>query len=198
MATSGTNLAAGGGKSKGGALVGKDVKAQAETAQYLTFVLGGEVYALGILNIKEIIQYGDLTEVPMMPSFIRGVINLRGRVVPVVDLAARFGKGVTNVSRRTSIVIVEMASEETGDPGDAQSMGIMVDAVNEVIDIAAAEIEPPPAFGAKIRPDFISGMAKQVGRFIIVLNLDQVLSLQEMTALGETLDSASMQQETTI
>ncbi|MFZ6749170.1 chemotaxis protein CheW [Undibacterium sp. Ren11W] len=164
------------------------LEAAQNSGQYLTFVLGGEVYALGILNIKEIIQYGDLTEVPMMPSFIRGVINLRGRVVPVVDLAARFGRGVTSVSRRTSIVIIEMAQSEEN---ESQSIGIMVDAVNEVVDIAAAEIEPPPSFGAKIRPDFISGMAKQTGRFIIVLNLDRVLSMDEMVALGQTLHGAN-------
>jgi purine-binding chemotaxis protein CheW len=160
------------------------LEAAQNSGQYLTFVLGGEVYALGILNIKEIIQYGDLTEVPMMPTFIRGVINLRGRVVPVVDLAARFGRGVTSVSRRTSIVIIEMAQSEEN---EGQSIGVMVDAVNEVVDIAAAEIEPPPSFGAKIRPDFISGMAKQAGRFIIVLNLERVLSMEEMVALGQTL-----------
>lgn len=154
-----------------------------EIGQYLTFVLGGEVFALGILNIKEIIQYGDLTEVPMMPNFIRGVINLRGRVVPVVDLTARFNRGITNISRRTSIVIIEL---EQGAQEDAQSIGIVVDAVNEVIDIAGADIEPPPAFGAKIRPDFISGMAKKDGRFIIVLNLDQVLSIDEMLNLGQS------------
>lgn len=164
------------------------LEAAQNSGQYLTFVLGGEVYALGILNIKEIIQYGDLTEVPMMPSFIRGVINLRGRVVPVVDLAARFGRGVTSVSRRTSIVIIEMAQSEEN---EGQSIGIMVDAVNEVVDIAAAEIEPPPSFGAKIRPDFISGMAKQAGRFIIVLNLDRVLSMEEMVALGQTMHGGS-------
>lgn len=155
-----------------------------ETGQYLTFVLGGEVFALGILNIKEIIQYGDLTEVPMMPNFIRGVINLRGRVVPVVDLTARFNRGTTTISRRTSIVIIEL---EQGEQEDAQSIGIVVDAVNEVIDIAGADIEPPPSFGAKIRPDFISGMAKKDGRFVIVLNLDQVLSIDEMLALGQSI-----------
>jgi purine-binding chemotaxis protein CheW len=174
--------------SKSGALVQNDARSPQESGQYLTFVLGGEVYALGILKIKEIIQYGDLTEVPMMPNFIRGVINLRGRVVPVVDLAARFGRGVTSVSRRTSIVIIEM---EQNEESEGQSIGIMVDAVNEVVDIAASEIEPPPSFGAKIRPDFISGMAKQTGRFIIVLNLDQVLSMEEMIALGESMSGTS-------
>ncbi|MBR7800731.1 chemotaxis protein CheW [Undibacterium fentianense] len=157
-----------------------------ESGQYLTFVLGGEVFALGILNIKEIIQYGDLTEVPMMPNFIRGVINLRGRVVPVVDLTARFNRGTTTISRRTSIVILEM---EQSDQEDTQSIGIVVDAVNEVVDIPGKEIEPPPSFGAKIRPDFISGMAKKDGRFIIVLNLDQVLSIDEMLALGQSVDN---------
>jgi purine-binding chemotaxis protein CheW len=161
-------------------------KQRSETGQYLTFLLSGEVYALGILNIKEIIQYGDLTEVPMMPSFIRGVINLRGKVVPVIDLAVRFGKGETVVSRRTSIIILEMTQTEMADQLETQSLGIMVDAVNEVIDIAAADIEPPPAFGAKLRPDFISGMAKQLGRFIILLNLETVLSIQEMSSIGQS------------
>lgn len=164
---------------------GQDKKSS-EAGQFLTFALGGETFALGILNIKEIIQYGDLTEVPMMPSFIRGVINLRGRVVPVVDLTARFNRGSTNISRRTSIVIIEM---EQSDQSEAQSIGIVVDAVNEVIDIPASDIEPPPAFGAKIRPDFISGMAKKDGRFVIVLNLNQVLSIDEMLALGQSTDT---------
>ena len=150
--------------------------------QYLTFVLSGDPFALRILNIREIIQYGELTEVPMMPPFIRGVINLRGKVVPVVDLSARFGKSTTQISRRTSIIIIEMDSDD-----DTQSIGIVVDAVNEVVDILGSDIEPPPSFGAKIRPDFISGMAKKDGRFIIVLNLDQVLSLDEMVALGQAM-----------
>lgn len=152
--------------------------------QYLTFMLGGEVYALGILNIKEIIDYGDLTEVPMMPSFVRGVINLRGSVVPVVDLAARFGKGTTTVAKRTGIVIVE-ASSGTDDDEKKQDIGIIVDAVNEVVDISQNEIEPPPSFGAGIRPDFINGMAKQNGRFVILLNVDRVLSVEEMANLSK-------------
>ncbi|MFZ6801050.1 chemotaxis protein CheW [Undibacterium sp. Di24W] len=163
-----------------------ETQKQSSTGQYLTFLLSGEVYALGILNIKEIIQYGDLTEVPMMPSFIRGVINLRGKVVPVVDLAVRFGKGETAVSRRTSIIIIEMMQTDIAGQFEAQSLGIMVDAVNEVIDIAAADIEPPPTFGAKLRPDFISGMAKQLGRFIILLNLETVLSIQELSSIGQS------------
>ncbi|MBC3863547.1 purine-binding chemotaxis protein CheW [Undibacterium jejuense] len=173
-------------KKRSGEVSAGEAKDLGTTGQYLTFVLGGEVYALEILHIKEIIQYGDLTEVPMMPSFIRGVINLRGKVVPVVDMTARFGKGITNVARRTSIVIIEMAQEHE-DETEKQSIGVMVDAVNEVVDIANADIEPPPAFGGRIRQDFISGMAKRNGRFIIVLNLAQVLSVEEMSALGSSM-----------
>jgi purine-binding chemotaxis protein CheW len=162
-------------------------RAGGETGQYLTFMLGGEVFALGILNIKEIIEYGSLTEVPMMPSFVRGVINLRGRVVPVIDLAARFGRGVTEVARRTSIVIIEVGSvahTEEGDMAESQDIGVMVDAVNEVVDIDAAEIEPAPNFGTRIRPEFISGMAKRASGFTIVLDVNRVLSVDEMAAFG--------------
>lgn len=152
----------------------------ANAGQYLTFVLGGEVYALGILNIKEIIDYGHLTEVPMMPSFVRGVINLRGSVVPVIDLSARFGKGCTQIAKRTGIVIVETAADDDGH----QDIGIIVDAVNEVVDIAKQDIEPPPSFGTGIRPDFINGMAKRDGHFVILLNVNKVLSVDEMAALS--------------
>jgi purine-binding chemotaxis protein CheW len=147
--------------------------------QYLTFMLSGEIFAIGILSIKEIIEYGNLTEVPRMPLFIRGVINLRGAVVPVIDLGARFGKQATAISRRTCIVIIEVEHED-----EQQVVGVMVDAVNEVLDIQANEIEPPPTFGAKIRTDFIRGMGKVDGKFVIILNVDHVLSLGEMSGLA--------------
>ena len=151
-----------------------------EDHQYLTFLLGGEMYAIAILNIKEIIEYGNLTEVPMMPSFIRGVINLRGSVVPVVDLSARFGRNKTEVSRRTCIVIIEVMSSEES----KQDIGVMVDSVSEVLEIPRSEIEPPPAFGAKIRVDFISGMGKVAGKFVILLDANKVLSVDELSMLG--------------
>jgi purine-binding chemotaxis protein CheW len=151
--------------------------------RYLTFVLGGEMYALPILDITEIMEFRALTVVPMMPPFLRGVINLRGRVVPVVDMAARFNRGLTQVARRTSIVIVETRGSQD-DPG--YDMGIMVDAVNKVVHLAADDIEPPPAFGAGIRSDFISGMAKYDGEFIIVLDVSRVLSVDEMVQLGQS------------
>jgi len=153
----------------------------AEPQQYLTFMLGGETYAMGILSIKEIIEYGNLTEVPRMPAFIRGVINLRGAVVPVIDLSARFGKQATTLTRRTCIVIVEV---NIAPSNETQDVGVMVDAVNAVLEIAPQEIEPPPSFGANIRADFISGMGKVNGRFVIILNIQQVLSVDEMASLA--------------
>ena len=157
----------------------------ADNKQYLTFVLGGETFAIGILCIKEIIEYSGLTEVPMMPTCIRGVINLRGAVVPVLDLSARFGKKPSEVTKKTCIVIVEaQAGEEHHD------MGVVVDAVNAVLEIPASEIEPAPAFGTKIRTDFIEGMGKVNGKFVILLNVNQVLSIQELGAMGQVSDAA--------
>jgi len=150
-----------------------------DTHQYLTFNLGSEMFAVGILNVKEIIEYGNLTEIPMMPTFIRGVINLRGAVVPVVDLAARFGGKISEVQRRTCIVIVEVTQEDA-----KHDIGIMVDAVSEVLEIGVKDIEPPPSFGAKIRADFIAGMGKVAGKFVIILQIDRVLSVDEMAILA--------------
>jgi len=150
-----------------------------EANQYLTFALAGEMYAVGILNVKEIIEYGNLTEIPMMPAFVRGVINLRGAVVPVVDLSARFGGKQSAVGKRTCIVIVEMQQEDS-----KQDLGIMVDAVSEVLEIQGGEIEPAPAFGAKIRADFIAGMGKVNSKFVIILDIQRVLSVDEMATLA--------------
>lgn len=157
------------------------VAAAAEIQQYLTFLLSGEMYAVGILNVKEIIEYGQLTEIPMMPAFIRGVINLRGSVVPVIDLAARFGGHQTKISRRTCIVIIEMPVENSNDRHD---IGVVVDAVSEVLEVSSADIEPPPSFGAKIRADFIQGMGKIAGKFVIILNIQRVLSIEEIAQLA--------------
>jgi purine-binding chemotaxis protein CheW len=148
--------------------------------QYLTFQLGGELFALDILHVKEILEYGHVTPVPMTPTFIRGVINLRGAVVPVIDLHARFGRGLAEVTRRSCIVIVEVQHEE-----ERHDIGVTVDAVNEVVELPPAEIEPAPAFGAKIRTDFIAGMGKLDSRFVILLDLAKVLSVDEMALLAE-------------
>jgi purine-binding chemotaxis protein CheW len=152
--------------------------------QYLTFVLSGEMFALAILNVKEIIEYGSLTEIPMMPTFIRGVINLRGSVVPVIDMTARFGGGTSEIGRRTCIVIVEMSNMDDAG-GATHDIGIVVDAVSEVLEIPKSDIEPPPTFGAKIRADFIAGMGKVAGKFVIILNVQRVLSVDEMATLAQ-------------
>ena len=156
----------------------------AEQTQYLTFMVDGEVLAIGILAIKEIIEYGAVTVVPMMPACIRGVINLRGSVVPVMDLSARFGRKTAAVTKRTCIVIIEIHAEEA-----RQTLGVIVDAVNAVLDIPASEIEPPPAFGAKIRTDFIEGMGKVNGKFVILLDVNQVLSLGAGVGPPQTSDA---------
>jgi len=149
--------------------------------QYLTFMLGGESFGIGIMAVKEIIEFGNITEVPMMPASIRGVINLRGAVVPVMDLAARFGRAPSVPGKRTCIVIVELELE-----GERQVTGIIVDAVSAVLDIAAADIEPAPAFGTRIRGDFIGGMGKVNGKFVILLNVEQVLKLDGLPELAAT------------
>ena len=149
-----------------------------QRGQYLAFSLGGETFAMDIRSIREVIQYSALTEVPLMPAFIRGVINLRGAVVPVIDLAIRFGRSLTEVTRRTCIVIVEVGASD-----DAAVLGVMVDNVSEVLDIGDQDIDPAPAFGSSLRSDFISGVGKVGGRFIILLDVNHVLSVEEMASL---------------
>ena len=164
---------------------GTAVDDNAQIRQYLTFMLGGEMFAIGILAIKEIIEYTALTEVPMMPAAVRGVINLRGAVVPVIDLAVRFGRPAGAVTKRTCFVIVETVAN-----GARHDVGVVVDAVNEVLDIPASDIEPPPTFGTRIRTDFIQGMGKVNNKFVILLDVNHVLALDE---LAEVLEAAEAQ-----
>lgn len=151
-----------------------------EPTQFLTFMLAGETYAIGILAIKEIIEYKSVTEVPMMPASVRGVINLRGAVVPVVDLLARFGRQPSAITKRSCIVIVEV---QAGD--ERQTIGVMVDAVNEVLDIAPEDIEPAPSFGTRVRSDFVRGIGKVKEKFVILLDVDHVLSIDELSSLAQ-------------
>jgi len=146
----------------------------------LAFMVGGETMALSIEGIKEIIEYGAVTRVPMAPAYVRGVLNLRGAVVPVVDLAVRLGRPAGALSKRTCIVIVEVNDgEETLD------VGVVVDLVNEVMDLDGADVEPAPAFGARIRNDFIRGMGRVEGRFVVILEQERVLAIDELAGLGE-------------
>lgn len=148
--------------------------------QFLTFTLGDEDYGLEILSIKEIIEYVELTKIPLMPDFIRGVLNLRGLVVPIIDLLARFGNKPANITSRSCFVIVELDSDE-----GAIEIGMLVDEVNDVVEISVDNIESAPSFGNQIRSDFIFGMGKIEGDFIVLLQIDKVLSIDELSMLSD-------------
>ena len=150
-----------------------------DPTQFLSFVLAGEEYAVNILRVKEIIEYDTLTRVPAMPDSVRGVINLRGRVVPVVDLSARFGLAASVITRRSCIVMVELH-----DGDSSVVMGIITDAVSQVLDIDESAIEPPPSFGTRISTEFIRGLAEAGKKFVIVLDIDRSLDAAEL--FGET------------
>lgn len=152
-----------------------------DSNQFLTFMLSGETYGINILDIKEIIEYGKLTPVPMMPDFIAGVINLRGSVVPLVNLKLRFGDDQDEIGKRTSIVILEVESNDK-----INEIGIVVDMVNEVIELSESDIEPAPSFGSRIRADFIKGMGKVDEQFLIILDVEHVLSIEELAMVQQT------------
>ncbi|MEE7567126.1 chemotaxis protein CheW [Xanthomonas sp. Kuri4-3] len=145
--------------------------------QFLTFQLGGEMFATSILGISEIIEYRAPTPVPTMPTCVRGVINLRGAVVPVIDLQARLGREPSTVGKRSCIVI--LASPQVQ---GQQVIGVLVDAVNEVLGLPAADVEPAPSFGTQIRRDLLSGMGKVGDRFVILLDMERVLQVEEIAA----------------
>ena len=147
-------------------------------SQHLIFSLGGELFGVGTMRVKEIIEYGNVTSVPMMPDYMRGVINLRGAVVPVIDLSARFGRQLTDISRRTCIVILEVITDQA-----THVLGIIVDAVSAVRQIDPSQVEPAPTFGTRIRADFIEGMAKTASGFVILMNLAKVLSVDELSTI---------------
>lgn len=150
--------------------------------QFLTFVLNSDTYGVSILNIREIIEFGNITKVPMMPEFIAGVINLRGSVVPVVDLALRFSEPSAERTKRSSVVILEVEHED-----QKLEIGITVDVVNEVLDILSSEIEAAPSFGTKIRTEFIYGMGKVGDQLLVLLDMENVLSVDELSYVDELL-----------
>lgn len=146
--------------------------------KYLTFTLAEEEYGIGILKIKEIIGMIPVTTVPQTPEFIKGVINLRGKVIPVMDLRLRFGMEAAEYTERTCIIVVEIE----GAVGTVQ-IGVVVDSVSEVLNIKGEEIEETPTFGAKLNTDYIRGMSKMEGGVKILLDIDRVLSNQEIAVL---------------
>ncbi len=164
------------------------MKEAVEQEQYLTFLLAGEEYAIGILKVKEIIEYDTVTTVPKTPRWVRGVINLRGAVVPVVDLGLKFGLEERPVTKTTCIVIVEGQVE-----GQSTLMGVMADAVSQVMDIAAGDVQEVPTFGTRIKVDYLQGMAQLGKKFVLLLDIDKVLSadeVQDLTAAATTLSEA--------
>ncbi len=146
-----------------------------ETSQHLTFCIAEEQYAVAILRVREIIQYEDVTRVPLTPPWLRGVINLRGSVVPVVDLAVKFGLPASAVTKTTCIVIVELTLS-----GERAVMGVLADSVSQVLELNASDIEPPPAFGTRVRVDYLTGMGKLGRQFALILDIDRVLSSDEV------------------
>lgn len=139
--------------------------------KYLTFVLNHEEYGLEILRVREIIGLMDITPVPQMPHFIKGIINLRGKVIPVVDLRLKFGMPEAEYTKETCTIVVDIEN---------RLMGIVVDTVSEVLDITAKDIEPTPSLGSTIKTDFILGMGKVKGKVKILLDIDKVLTLDEL------------------
>lgn len=160
-------------------------EAATEQWQYLTFDMIGEEYAVGILRVQEIIEYDTVTRVPRMPPFIRGVINLRGRVVPVIDLGVKFGLPASEPTQDTCIVILELSDEN-----DRRVVGVVTDAVNQVIDLAEQDIEAPPTFGTSIRADFLLGMAPSPRGFLLILDIDRLLSLEEILSAADVAEEA--------
>ena len=151
-----------------------------ETTQYLTFKLGDEIFSLDVAKVREILDLTTITKVPRTPDFMRGVINLRGSVVPVIDMRLKFGMSCTEKTVNTCIVVVEVVLD-----GEIIIMGALADSVQEVIDLEPDQIEPAPKIGTKLRTDFIRGMGKHDSRFIMILDIDRVFSSDELLTVQE-------------
>ncbi len=153
--------------------------AAAYAGKYLTVVLGNEAYGIPVMKVREIIRMQKITPVPQMPAFVRGVINLRGRMIPIVDLRVKFGLKA-DFADRTCIIVVQirMASEET------VAMGLIVDSVDEVANLAAGDIDPPPNFGAEATLDYLFGIAKTKGQVKMLLDIDKVIAPDAVRAIA--------------
>ncbi|MCG8336610.1 MAG: chemotaxis protein CheW [Proteobacteria bacterium] len=161
-----------------------------QTSQYLTFVLDKEIYAININQVREVLDFTKTTRVPRMPPFIKGVINLRGGVVPVVDLRLKFGMAAEEQTVDTCIIIIEVSIE------DSQTLlGIMADSVQEVMSMEPDQIEPAPKIGTRLKTEFIKGLGKRNDDFIIILDSDKVFSAEELTIVQEVEDTTEPEQE---
>ena len=149
-----------------------------ETTQYLTFKLDEEIFALDISKVKEVLDFTEITKIPQTPEFMKGVINLRGGVVPVVDMRLKFGMSETAKTVNTCIIIVEVSIE-----GETTVLGALVDSVQEVMDLEPGQIEPAPRIGTRLRTEFIRGMGKRDNRFLMILDIDKVFSADDLAAV---------------
>ncbi len=149
-----------------------------QTRQYLTFKLGDEVFAMDVAKVREVLDFNSITKIPRTPDFMTGVINLRGNVVPVIDLRLCLSMSKTEKTVNTCIVVMDMMAD-----GESTVIGALADSVEEVIDLDADQIQPPPKIGTKIRVDFIKGMGKRDTQFILILDIDRVFSIDDMSAL---------------
>jgi len=154
-----------------------------DVKQYLTFMIGGEEYAISLLKVKEIIEYDTVTQVPKTPEWVRGVINLRGSVVPVIDLAVKFRLPASVAGKLSCIVITEVECE-----GEATVMGVMADSVRQVIDLKGDDVEEPPSFGTRVKVDYLLGMARSGRKFCLILDTEKVLSTDELLELPDSVD----------
>lgn len=159
----------------------KEPATMAKAGKYLTFLLGKEVFAIEILKVQEIIGMMPVTHVPKTPAFVRGVINLRGKVIPVIELRSKFGMPGRDDTERTCIVVVQVAWAAR-----MVIMGLLVDEVSEVLNVSAEQIEAPPSFGASVDTDFILGMGKVGAKLLMLLDVDRVLANEEMAAVAES------------
>ena len=159
---------------------------KASSGKYLTFVLGHEFYGLAVLKIREIIRMLDITAVPQMPEYVRGVINLRGKVIPVIDLRIKFGLSQASTTERTCIIVVQVI----GASGTPSLMGLVVDAVEEVVTLVPADIEPTPDFGTSLKTEYILGMAKVKGTVKTLLDIDRVVAADAIARIHQTAAAA--------
>jgi purine-binding chemotaxis protein CheW len=154
--------------------------AQSGSQRFLTMTLGDELFAIDIFSVREILDYTDITRIPQTPEFMRGVVNVRGSAVPVIDLRMKFGLGRVERTLNTRIVIVEIKKDDT-----FSVMGALADSVKEVLELETDRIDPPPRMGAAVRADFIRGIGKHGERFLLVLDVDKVFSNEEIQDLSQ-------------
>lgn len=150
-----------------------------ESLQYLTFKLADEIFALDVAKVREILEVTTITKVPQTPDFMRGVINLRGSVVPVVDMRLKFGMSMTDQTVNTCIIVVEINFD-----GDTMVLGALADSVQEVVEMEPESIEPAPSIGTKLNTDFIRGMGKLDDQFVMILDIDKIFSSAELADLA--------------